>query len=239
MAFLEEIDSCGRVPFYNDTILSWDKAFPSSKQKFVVQENRKEKQTVNLSKVVGTHHQTYAGNMTWRELLNSGQRMQGPDGWISKVDKNPKLFSESSMPYHDIHYGTVDGENYYIIGEGNHRTTIAKFLFALQGVEPLLQGVTTTTYTVDWKACEAHENCLQTIERKKLKLWIQVNRQEIENGYRGSNCFMRFTVTCSTTGESRNYDKEQLINMTNFLNKASWFDKKFPPHEFRFLREAL
>jgi len=116
---------------------------------------------VNVFEVVGTADPDYVG-VTWITMLRLGKRMRSislpllqdsPEYYFSLADKSP-----------DIRYTRINGK-LYISGEGNHRTSIAKALFAFLGLQNF-GAVKYEEYQVDEEALNIYQEVRGVIRQK-------------------------------------------------------------------------
>ncbi len=103
-------------------------------------------QIVDLSRVIGTMHPDYSG-YTWLELLGGGNATSTPqlkriDKAMSNAQSNPDYYS-SALTKDEWYFYLVDGR-YYIGENGNHRTVLARFLLACNGMPTTVSGVHVT-----------------------------------------------------------------------------------------------
>ncbi|ARB48047.1 hypothetical protein P40_17500 [Alloalcanivorax xenomutans] len=145
----------------NQTLHTWSAALPRDKQPFVTRHYWTETGSVNVFRVVGTDHWDYQGK-TWLQLLTDGKRMphnlqwlhDNPDYYLAPQSRAPRLF-----------YNTVDGLDFYVGADGNHRTCLARFFLAEHGLSQL-HDVTVNHYQVD-------EIAYQTWQRAQAALLAQ------------------------------------------------------------------
>lgn len=113
---------------------------------------------VDLAKVRGTGHPDYHG-YTWLELLPTnpddfrhlgyweGMWNQGnmKRGWnqIFEMRKNPEYYTDANKK---DYWAFSKVGDYYYVTSGNHRTVLARFLLALNGLPEIIHGVSVTEY---------------------------------------------------------------------------------------------
>lgn len=141
------------------TLLKWDDAYPQEQKDFLSVHYWIESGSVNVHRVVGTSHWDYQG-MTWLSVLMSGKRMKNN---LQDLMDNPRYYLQPVIRQPSIYYNTVDGLNFYIGADGNHRTCLAKFFLGAQE-KSQLHNVTLNHYQVD----TAFYRCYQ-----QLKLIVQ------------------------------------------------------------------
>lgn len=142
----------------HSTILDWKEAFPREDEldvmKFVTAQTFEESVAIDMRLVVG-QWEHYAGQ-TWLDALCSPQWRPGKmQNAIELADRNPAYYFNGEVKG-GIHLSSVNGRDWYSNTDGNHRTVVAKFLSDMQfqktGKYPLVAGVHTHTYEVDWES---------------------------------------------------------------------------------------
>jgi hypothetical protein len=126
--------------------------------------------------VTGTQHADYAGLPTWIRLLEVGKRMprnlrlfqENPDYYYQDIKKQPSMY-----------YQTVDGKDYYVGADGNHRTAIAKAAFFLDKSKTLLHGVTVNSYIVDYELKAEYDDILKIAKERKLSVYTSVGKTAV------------------------------------------------------------
>jgi hypothetical protein len=100
-------------------------------------------QNILLRSIVGTAHPDYGDKETWLSMLFNGKRMEKN---LSQYLENPKFYENPNRPG-KLSYCTLNGSDLYYIENGNHRSTIAKFIFA-KAPDKYIEGVDVTHYTI-------------------------------------------------------------------------------------------
>jgi len=162
-------------PFAHEKLLSWQDVRFNELEPYVVEEQRHGSASVNVFRVVGTRHPDYARE-SWLYLLNNGKRMEHN---LSLFSTNPAYYLETcpKVPY--MQYISIDGGDLYIGDEGNHRTTLARFAFYKNGLTTL-HGITCLDFRIDWAMKELCDEVTETIEKKRLPIYLSVFRKHIE-----------------------------------------------------------
>lgn len=142
-----------------DTISKWGDAYPREHEAFLSAHYWSESASVNVHRVVGTDHWDYQGK-TWLNFLLGGKRMQRN---LQALEDNPSYYLQPVLRQPSIHYNTVDGLNFYVGADGNHRTCLAKFFLAEQELSQL-HNVTLNHYQVRTDFLQCYQ---------KLKLLVQ------------------------------------------------------------------
>jgi len=162
-------------PFAEEKLLSWHDIAFHDLHHFVVEEERYGSASVNVFRVVGTKHASYAGR-SWQDLLGRGVRMEHN---LSRFTDNPGYYLGvgPKVPY--MQYLSIDGGDMYVGDEGNHRTCIARFYFFTQGLT-VLHGVTLLNFKIDWAFKSLCDDFRQTVEYRGLPIYLSVGRRAVE-----------------------------------------------------------
>lgn len=118
-------------------------------------ETHKTDQKILLSSIIGTDHSSYGNKESWLSMLSNGKRIEkNLRSYLEKPDffENPKIYNEP----HKLYYSTINGSDFYISGSGNHRTTIAKFVFAEES-NKYLNGVDITYHNINYDFYDAYQ----------------------------------------------------------------------------------
>jgi len=103
--------------------------------------------SLNVFLVTGTRHPDYQG-MTWLDFLHQGKRM--PQN-LRLLEENPHYYRNLEKKLPVMSYIQIDGGDYYVDADGNHRTCLARCLFHFtQG--SLMHGVEVNRYRLDHEA---------------------------------------------------------------------------------------
>ncbi|HHW2833754.1 TPA: hypothetical protein ACUT80_002736 [Pseudomonas aeruginosa] len=125
----------------SEVLLSWEEAYPQEKHAFLQSHYWTETGSINVFRVVGTDRKDYRGR-SWLDFLTGGKRMQRN---LQALLDNPSYYLQPTERRPAIHYNTLDGLNFYVGSDGNHRTCIARFFLAEQQKSQLHDGRSTTT----------------------------------------------------------------------------------------------
>ncbi len=151
----------------NQTLHTWSAALPRDKQPFVTRHYWTETGSVNVFRVVGTDHWDYQGK-TWLQLLTDGKRMPRN---LQYLDDNPSYYLEPQPRRPRIYYNTVDGLDYYVGSDGNHRTCLARFYLHEQG-QSQLHDVTVSHYHVDEIAFQTWQNAQAALHARRRPITL-------------------------------------------------------------------
>lgn len=153
-------------------ILDWEAVFTHEKSAFVTHECWTDSASVNVFQIVGTKHEQYQGK-TWLGLLTSGKRMQhnlaclsrNPDYYIHDVDRRP-----------GIYYLTMDGVDFYVGADGNHRTCLARF-FLHRVNRTHLKNVTVNHHKVDEAFHALYMDIRQFVRDHRMAVSVEPYRE--------------------------------------------------------------
>lgn len=146
-------------PFRND----WDQL-----KLFVKDYIWEDSASINVYLVKGTEHPDYIG-MTWREFLDKGKRMSLN---LPLLESNPGYYYSPNKKLPTMSYKQIDGGDYYVADDGNHRTCIAKYLFFFNN-KTELNGVTVSRYRIDWTVKKLFDDILNIVEEKRLMYKVE------------------------------------------------------------------
>lgn len=159
----------------NETVLDWADLNADKAMLFLRKHYWADKASVNVFRVVGTKHQEYAGK-TWLELLYSGKRM--PHNLLYQ-ERNPNYYLETIPRHPDMHFVTLDGLNYYVGSDGNHRTCIARFMFAETG-ETYLHAVKVEHFDIDFDFYNAYLALDKYIRQNQIPIDVEVHTKTVK-----------------------------------------------------------
>lgn len=145
------------TPYWADKKLeAWDQNKLEQLQPFVKSHYWSDRESINVFAVVGTAHPDYIG-LTWNEFLRQGKRMKGNQRLL---ESNPIYYEETYVKQPSMLYVSIDGSHWYVNGDGNHRTCLARFQFERlneQGMaKTMVHGVTVDDYRIDWELYEVY-----------------------------------------------------------------------------------
>lgn len=140
-----------------------------------------DRHSVNVFSVVGTAHPDYIG-LSWREFLHQGRRMRANQEMLAT---NPKYYEQTFVKQPSMLYISLNGKHWYVNGDGNHRTCLARFYFDQQNLDhshtmTMVHGVTSDDYRVDWDLYHLYQNLLKAIRAAKLNFQIEPVRSHFE-----------------------------------------------------------
>jgi hypothetical protein len=177
---------------------------------------------VNIFEVVGTADPDYIGS-TWITMLRLGQRMAIN---LPLLQKNPAYYlnvADDKLP--DMHYTRINGK-LYISGEGNHRTSIAKALFAFLGLQNF-GAVKYEEYQVDEEALSLYTEASQILAHKAIQIQpVSKNyKREDTPGWFKDYFDLSFKLTNVNKGQEIRLDKEELKILLREIEHSSWLQR--------------
>lgn len=155
-------------------LLAWDLAAFREAEQFAIEKYWSGQQSINIFEVVGTQHPDYQG-MAWAEFLEHGKRMRQN---LTLQESNPGYYLDDTVKLPTMYYIAIDGSGWYVAGDGNHRTCIARFMFHGMG-RTMLHGVNVESYRTDSHAREVFRSLRETIAMKGLPLLVEPFREKI------------------------------------------------------------
>lgn len=153
----------------HDPLLAWDEQAFKQRADFLTHHYWIDSGSLNIFKVVGTKHVDYQG-LSWLTFLQQGKRMANN---LPKYDSNPTYYDATLKKVPEMSFISLDGLHWYVDGDGNHRTAIAKFAFFYQD-RTELHGLEMTDYRFDQAMYSSHLNLLDIIRERRLQ-HIRVN----------------------------------------------------------------
>jgi hypothetical protein len=159
----------------SDILLPWEHAYPHDQHSFLESHYWTETGSVNVFQIVGTDHWDYQGK-SWLDFLTSGKRMQRN---LQALIDNPSYYLEPTFRRPAIRYNTVDGLNFYVGSDGNHRSCIARFFLAEQQISQLYD-VTVNHYKVRENFHRIYTGLNQAI--KEMKVLVDIYPKRIQAG---------------------------------------------------------
>lgn len=151
-----------------DIMQPWDDHGFSEKEGFITSHYWTGQGSVNVFNVVGTIHPDYQ-RKSWINLLENGKRMNQN---LPLLESNPSYYHDTVIKQPNMYFKTVDGTNFFIGDDGNHRTCIARFYFYEQGMTQL-HGVNINHYQIDEVFYSVYQSLLAEIERLKLRVYLK------------------------------------------------------------------
>lgn len=130
--------------------------------------------SVELSQVVGTEHPDYGG-MSWLEMLSRGKKMRSN---LNLLLNNPGYYLATMPNDNQPSYYTQDGSSIFIVGDGNHRTCIARFFLAERGLSQL-HGVTITHDQIDHELLRLYRRLKTAVDKTGTVARVQPDRSSI------------------------------------------------------------
>jgi hypothetical protein len=169
-------------PWAQQIIAEWRDVFAVQHgvclEDFVVHEYQRRDAHMDMRRVVGQSGH-YAGQ-PWREAALTPQYKPGKmRAAFARFERNPGYYFNGELD-NGILLSSIDGQNWYTDGGGNHRTVLAKFacdrIARHTGRYPLVRGVSTCHYQPDMQAW--HLFC-QLRQRHAEAISLSVTRQAL------------------------------------------------------------
>jgi hypothetical protein len=146
-------------PHWSDqAIAAWDENLMLEVMPFVTSHYWSDRHSINVFSVTGTAHPDYIG-LTWRQFLEQGKRMPVNQNLLQA---NPAYYLDTGVKHPSMLYVSLDGKRWYVNGDGNHRTCLARFffekltMFGFQS-QTMIHGVHVDDYRVDWRLFDLYK----------------------------------------------------------------------------------
>jgi hypothetical protein len=135
-------------------------------------------------------------------------------------------YSDTAVKQPSMLYISLDGKSWFVNGDGNHRTCLARFHFARMNAlgkssEALVHGVTMDDYRVNWRLYEAYRN-LQAALLKSKRNHGQVSVKHENFARRDGpgwklDSYRTQLVFNSSSGEEVSLDHEQAAELAYLI----------------------
>lgn len=155
-------------------IACWDDDAFLAATPFVVEKRWSGVHSINVYEVVGTADPDYRG-LSWREFLAVGKRMPLN---LSLYGDNPGYYTGDIVKSPTMYYVALDDSGWFVNGDGNHRTCIARFAFHFAG-RTMLHGITAERYRTDARAREVWMALREMVALRGLPLLIEPERETL------------------------------------------------------------
>jgi hypothetical protein len=149
------------------------KTCPSA-QPFVTQHYWADQASINPFRVVGTRHPDYQ-SLAWLELLEQGKRMPLN---LRLHASNPGYYDETAKKQPEMSYLSLDGVDWYVNADGDHRTCIARFAFHHAG-RSVLHGGRLDDYRADHALAGAFARLRELAAERRLGLRVETRREAL------------------------------------------------------------
>ena len=164
----------------SQVIEAWDADKLDKLSPFIKSHYWSDRHSVNVFSVVGTAHPDYIG-LTWLDFLHQGKRMRANQALLGR---NPIYYDETTVKAPSMLYVSLNGKHWYVNGDGNHRTCIAKFHFErlnAQGIstQTMVHGVTTDDYRIDWDLYYLFESLKTLLDNTKTNGRLEPVREHL------------------------------------------------------------
>ncbi len=152
----------------------WDENDFRSKEPFAIEKYWSSQHSINVFEVAGTAHPDYQG-MSWLDFLSKGKRMKQN---LLLQQNNPGYYLDETVKQPTMYYIEIDNSGWYINGDGNHRTCIARFMFHRMG-RTMLHGVCVESYRTDFEALKAFRLLRAVAAVNQLPFVIEPKRKTL------------------------------------------------------------
>lgn len=146
----------------------WDENRLQALMPFVRTHYWSDRHSVNVFAVVGTAHPDYIG-LSWERFLKTGKRMSVNQELLRS---NPDYYFDTQVKRPSMLYVSLNGKHWYVNGDGNHRTCLARYHFERLNAlgfetQTMIHGVTIDDYRVDWKLFDAFLKLKEALRAKR------------------------------------------------------------------------
>ncbi len=149
----------------DEKIRAWDENQFRELEPFCRREYWCDNASVNVFHIIGTRHPDYAG-LSWLELLHRGKSMRAN---LLRHSNNQDYYLGQERKKPSMSFVTLDGLDYFVDGDGNHRSAIARFDYHYRG-RTMLHGVRISHYEIDTRLYRIY---------KDMQAWLE-SRQNID-----------------------------------------------------------
>jgi hypothetical protein len=181
---------------------------------------------VNVFEVIGTADPDYV-DATWITMLRLGKRMRSIS--LPLLQENPEYYFSLADKSPDMHYTRINSK-LYISGEGNHRTSIAKALFAFLGLQNF-GAVKYEEYQVDEEALRIYQDVSRMIRQKVLPIDIRPLKENYKRedtpGWKKDYYRLSFKLVNYKKDREIVINKEELKILGQELAQATFLKKIF------------
>lgn len=169
--FLKTID-ISKFEWVNDSLQSFqfDQKEILEKYRYFITTEHQNNQKIKISSIVGTDHEAYSIKESWLSMLYNANRMNKA---LDKYNNNPNYYFSQDSQNKSMSYVTLNGKDFYITNDGNHRSTIAKFVLSQKNQE-YLYGVTIIRYNIDYDFYESYKR-LEVFCKKYRRFSVHIN----------------------------------------------------------------
>lgn len=151
-----------------NAITAWDEDKFHSVTPFIISHYWSDRHSINVFSVVGTAHPDYI-SLSWLEFLGQGKRMPVNQHLLQT---NPCYYHDTAVKHPSMLYVSLDGKHWYVNGDGNHRTCLARFHFERlnshgRPSQTMIHGVTVDDYRVDWAFHDVFQRLQNVLVQRK------------------------------------------------------------------------
>ena len=214
------------IPYWAHVkIKAWDRELFVKKTPFIIDHYWVSENSINVFAVIGTERGDYQG-ISWWDFLRTGKRMKHNH---ELYQQNPQYYAELKERIPKIYYQTCNGQDWYVAGDGNHRTCIARFDAYKRG-SCLLHNVETNSYSFDEDLFRVYEQLEDIIQQRRILSLLSVYTKAKYRHDTPGWCKEGFTVKIRyedlTKGKEILLDYDAATQLTAELSKP-WYRKFF------------
>jgi len=156
----------------DEVIQCWDEDRFQRLKPFAVSCYWNNKASLNIFQVKGTDHPDYQGQ-TWDWFIHNGKRMNLN---LPLHASNRAYYLENgTVKEPPMFYISMNGLDWYVYGDGNHRTCIARFDFHYHGLTEL-HGLTVIDWRFDYMFEHAYRRLAEIIAERRLPYLLSLER---------------------------------------------------------------
>jgi|TARA_R100000027_G_scaffold46396_1_gene35303 hypothetical protein len=175
--------------------------------------------SVPLAKIVGLDRPDVY-NVSWNWLLRNQKKKLS----YKELEGNPEYYLGADSP-NGMKYTELNGE-YYVAGDGKHRTVIAKYLAHFNPdhfpTEPVIPNATVYRYAVDYQLMERFRAAKRKLEKKGLNhislRWVSTHQGKGKGRFHLYNPNREYHEGY-TYSKADFHELESLISRSNLYNR--------------------
>ena len=176
---------------------------------------------LNLFQGVGTRHPDYTG-MTWLEFLERGRHMPANRQWWAD---NSGYYTEPGRKWPAMSFISLDGTDWYVDADGEHRTCIARFDFDHR-VLRTLTGLSLTDWRFDEVFKERMDRLTDLIRNRRIQIEIEHRKALVERSDNPGWKLDRYVNTLQVVDPAgclpETLDSAGVLALTRSLSRPRW-----------------
>jgi len=163
-----------KVPPYwlDEKILTWCENELDQRKPFAISHYWNHSASINPFHIIGTDHPDYQGE-TWEWLIQNGKRMTIN---LDLYEQNKGYYQETLKKVPPMYYISMNGHDWYVHGDGNHRSCISRFHNHLFG-ESALHGVSISDWRINQQLFDTYYDMKELIMNRNLPFILDVQRK--------------------------------------------------------------